>query len=742
MKSFLLVTGLVLLLGNAKAQDAVQQHLEKTDDGYKLTLAFNNVAVDPAGGNWYTPDVKGAAHTLEKGAPQMPYMAYSFLVGGDMELVVTGSSYTDYFGYDVIPSKGNLSRADDPSKISPVAGAVYQQDAFYPSKIVSKAGDYMIRSAHGQAVHVYPVQYNPVTHLLRIYHSIEVAVKTPEAQKPVEVATNALWDNIYKKQFLNYHLLEGAAAKSTYSAPAETGDMLIITPTPYIADLQEFIKWKAERGIRCLVMAVDTMTSGPDPDSIRARISWYYQQYGINYVVLIGDIGDMPPVNDNTVGGPSDAAYTYISGNDHYPDLLIGRFSANTWNELVPQLTKSIEYEKNPPAAQGWYGRAIGIASDEGPGDDNEMDWEHMAGIRTQLLGATYTHVDEAYDGTHDPNIAPLDLPGDPNASAVISAVNTGISLLNYCGHGSSTSMATTNFGNANVAQLNNTGGQWPFMLTVACVTGEFTNNTSLGERLMRANIAGQPTGMVAGFMSSINQSWDPPMEAQDEFNSIITNNNSNQLYAAGAITTASCMAMNDAYGSAGDEMTDTWIFFGDPSLQLRYDSSEVLTAQHVGSIYSGETTLNVQLNKNYATVVLLHADTIYSVEQTSTASTAHNFASLPAGDSLVVVATAPNTNPYHGKVYVISDPVGVGNVATVPAVSIYPNPANNTVYVRGLEEKSTYRCLDIAGRVVLMGDITNADNSIDVKELASGSYILQIGPKAGKTSLPMQVLR
>ena len=740
MRSFLLVAGLIALCSSAEAQ--VQKKIEQAAEGYKLSLTFNNVAVNPTEGNWYTIGVEGAAHTLYKDAPQMPYMAYSFMVQGDMELVVTNSSYTDYFGYDVVPSKGNLSRTEDPSKIKAVAGPVYQQNAFYPSAIVTKENNYMIRSAHGQAIHVYPVQYNPVTHVLSIYHNIEVSVKTPDAQKPQEVAKNVLWDNIYKKQFLNYHLLEGAAAKSTYSTPAETGDMLIITPTQYIADLQNFIKWKAERGIRCLVMAVDTMTSGPDPDSIRARISWYYQQYGINYVVLIGDIGDMPPVNDNTVSGPSDAAYTYISGNDHYPDLLIGRFSANTWNELAPQLTKSIEYEKNPPAGQGWYGRAIGIASDEGPGDDNEMDWEHMAGIRTQLLGATYTHVDEAYDGTHDPNIAPLDLPGDPNASAVISAVNTGISLLNYCGHGSSTSMATTNFGNANVAQLNNTGGQWPFMLTVACVTGEFTNNTSLGERLMRANIGGQPTGMVAGFMSSINQSWDPPMEAQDEFNSIIANNNSNQLYAAGAITTASCMAMNDAYGSAGDEMTDTWIFFGDPSLQLRYDSSEVLMAQHVNSIYAGETTLNVQLNKNHATVVLLHADSIYSVEQTNTASTAHSFASLPTGDSLIVVATAPNTNPYHGKVYVVSNPVAVSNVAMTSSVSIYPNPATSSVYVTGIEEKTSYRCLDITGRVVLEGDLDKARNNIDTRNIAPGLYILRLATKAGKTSLPLQVLR
>jgi gingipain R len=462
MRSFLLVASLIALCSSAGAQ--VRKQIEQTADGYKLDLTFDNVTVTPAGDNWYKVDVAGSAHILYPDVPQMPYMAYSFLTQGAVELEVTNSTYTDYFGYDVVPSKGNLSRTDDPSKIKPVAGALYQQNAFFPSDIATTAREHMIRSAHGQVIYVYPVQYNPVTHVLRIYHNIEISVKTEQAQKPAEVTHNVLWDNIYRRHFVNYDLLEGSAAKSTYSVPAENGDMLIVTPGQYIANLENFINWKKERGIRCLVMNIDTMSSGPDPDSIKARIKGYYQQYGINYVVLIGDIADMPVIDDNSVAGPSDAAYTYVSGNDHYPDLLIGRFSANNWMELEPQLYKSIEYEKHPTTSQAWYTRAIGVASDEGPGDDNQMDWEHMAGVRQLLLSGTFAHVDEAYDGTHNITDAPLDLPGNPDQYAVINAINTGVSLLNYCGHGSSTSMATTGFGNGHVPQLTNTNGQWPFM--------------------------------------------------------------------------------------------------------------------------------------------------------------------------------------------------------------------------------------------------------------------------------------
>jgi hypothetical protein len=140
--------------------------------------------------------------------------------------------------------------------------------------------------------------------------------------------------------------------------------------------------------------------------------------------------------------------------------------------------------------------------------------------------------------------------------------------------------------------------------------------------------------------------------------------------------------------------------------------------------------------------VTLLHADSIYSVEQTTTSATVHNFAALPTGDSLIVVATAPNTDPYYGKVYITGNTAEVGTVAATTVVSVYPNPATNVVHVKGIEENAGYRCMDIAGRLMLEGQISKTNNRIDTKALAPGSYILQIVTKTGKTSLPLQVLR
>jgi gingipain R len=750
MKRIVLFSLAALLSGGINAQKLsegkTQVSVERSKDGYVLHVTFGDISLKKGEGNWHQLSMPGAAKVLDAGAPELLYKAYSLLADGDVAVSVRNSVSAEFSGFDIQPSKGNLSRQQNPADVKAVAGAAYQQDAFYPAQIATVANEYMIRQAAGRALHIYPVQYNPVTHKLRVYTSMDIEVKTSHASKPVEVTGNKLWDNIYRKQFINYDLLNGSAAKSTYVAPTETGDMLIITPGQYITALQPFVEWKKERGIRCKVINLSTMTSGPDPDSIKARIAQEYQQNNnLNYVLLVGDDADLPAMQAMDLAGPSDAAYGYISGNDHYPDLLIGRFSANNLQELQPQIDKSIEYEKNPTSSQNWYTRAMGIASNEGPGDDNQMDWEHMAAIRQELLGASYNYVYEAYEGTHPVTDAPLDGAGDPNEQEVITAINSGVSLINYCGHGSSTSMATTGFSNWDVPSLTNTNGEWPFIVTVACVTGEFMYGQSLGEALMVASQNGQAYGMVGGFMSSINQYWDPPMEAQDIINAIVSGNDTNELYAAAAITAAGCMGMNDAYMGSGYDMTDTWIFFGDPSLQLRYDQSDTLTAIHADSIYFYQGATGVQLNKAYGTVVLMHNDTIYSVQTANNFSTGHSFAPLAAGDSLMVIATSPNTKPYYGKIRIVDTPivaVAINELGTGGELLVYPNPANNTVLVKGVKETSNFICYDITGRVALQGRLTQADAGIDVSGLVPGSYILQIGEADKKVNLPLQIIR
>ena len=68
----------------------------------------------------------------------------------------------------------------------------------------------------------------------------------------------------------------------------------------------------------------------------------------------------------------------FVAGNDSYPDLIIGRFSAETGNHVETMVNRTIAYEMNPDPQGIWYKKGSGFASNEGPGDNGEYDNEHM----------------------------------------------------------------------------------------------------------------------------------------------------------------------------------------------------------------------------------------------------------------------------------------------------------------------------------------------------------------------------
>ena len=94
------------------------------------------------------------------------------------------------------------------------------------------------------------------------------------------------------------------------------------------------------------------------------------------------------------------------------------------------------------------------------------------------------------------------------------NAINDGLGIIHYTGHGDTDVWVTTNFNTGDVNSLTN-NNELPFICTVGCKSGDF-GGTCLGEVFTYATNGNEPTGAIATFMSTIYQSWAPPMEAQD----------------------------------------------------------------------------------------------------------------------------------------------------------------------------------------------------------------------------------
>lgn len=601
-------------------------------------------------GTEYIVTVDQGTTILRAGAPDLEKMTQSVIIpdAGQTNLVLVSARYHDVQNINVAPSKGNFDRTIDPASVAYTYGREYTDNGFFPSAEAELRAPYCVRDYRGQTVVVYPFRYNAVTKTLRVYEEIVVRVEAVAGVGSNELnrtphAVTQEFDNIYRKQFINYDV----PTQDRYTPTGEQGEMLIISHASYMTALAPFILWKNKEGIKTTL--VDIATVGNNPTNIKNYIANFYNNNNCAFVLLVADAAQI--TTNTTQYGPSDQDYAMITGSDHYPDLLIGRFSVANVGDVNTIVTRTLEYERNPLIST-YYETCIGIASDQGPGDDNQMDYEHEQALQTLLLGYNYNTAIELYDGTQGGN----DAPGDPTSANCATAINDGAGILNYTGHGSSTSIVTTGFDNNDVDALTNTH-KWPMVIIVGCVTGEFVPGTCFAEAFLRAThpTSGEPTGSIANFMSTINQSWDPPMEGQDEMNAIITESYANNIKRTfGGICVNGCLGMNDAYGAAGDEMTDTWTYFGDPSLMVRTATPMSMTTTHPPTATLGATQFTVNNSVNGANVTLYYDGAILGSGIVSGGSVTITFPAIAVIDTIWVTATAYNYVPYEGFALVV----------------------------------------------------------------------------------------
>jgi hypothetical protein len=520
--------------------------------------------------------LEGESNKKEVGAPALPDVSRSIIIPDDavVEVNVLDSKYYEIEDFDIVPSKGYISREINPADVPYTFGNAYQYDAFYPGPLAQLGKPYIMRDHRGAVVTVNPLQYNSVRRLLRVYTQMTVEVtaigpgKINVLQRDVRKRKlSRAFHTIYSAHFINYTMTV------RYDALDEEGELLIIVHDAWNSNVQPLKTHKDSIGINTTIQNVSNIPGGGNLDTaIKAYIQDIYDDTtrDLAFVLLVGDLAHVDSFTAVTgVNGESDPKYSKLAGSDDYPDIIVGRLSAESPADVNTQVERIIEYETMPAMSQNWFWQGTGIASDDGSGsgDDSEWDWEHMRYIRADLLSYGYTQIDELYEG----NQGGGDAAGNPTDTMVSTSVNAGRGIMNYCGHGDVISWGTTGFNNADVNALIN-DNMLPFIFDVACLNGNFGETTCFAEAWMRATNGSEPTGAIGIYASSINQPWSPPMEAQDEFNLLYVADSYN---AYGAYCYAAACSMMDDYPGDGETSGNghatfnTWHIFGDPTLRI-----------------------------------------------------------------------------------------------------------------------------------------------------------------------------
>lgn len=615
--------------------------------------SYNQTLVDVTGKSCQQITLPHEAQMLTAGAPALPHVARSVIIpdDADMAVTVTNAKFYDVENVDIVPSKGNLSRAINPDDVAYTFDRQYYgTDSFFPGAVAKGGEPYILRDFRGMVVDIYPFQYNPVRRTLRVYTSITVMVSRVGTGGANIVQKSGFqrdpivsFGGLYQGQFINLNTVY------RYTPLDETGDMLIICNDDWLSNIQPLVDHK--NGIGISTTAVGVSTIGSDATSIKNYIQNIYDTSNLAFVLLVGDVAQI--ASSYVSGGLSDPSYALLAGTDSYPDIIVGRFSAETAAQVDTQVQRSIEYESLQYTQQSWFMNATGIASSQGAGigDNGEIDYVHMNVIRDVLLGHGYTQVDQIYD------------PG-ASATAVTNAVNDGRGLINYCGHGSTAGWTTTGFTTSNVTALVN-DGKLPIIFSVACVNGQFdyAYGQCFAETWLRATHNGAPTGAVATYMSSINQDWAPPMSAQDAFNVLLTDGS---YHSFGALCYGASCAMMDKYGnSSGANMFKTWHVFGDPSLRVVGVTSSV-TGMYVTPT-AGFGTIGPQGGP------FEPASTTYTLENIGAAPIDYQ---VTATQPWVSIDPATGTVPGHGQAIVT---IGINAVGNTLANGLYSDTVTIT---------------------------------------------------------------
>ena len=648
MKKISVLVLLLLTLDLSFAQKIQYTLLSSDNNGVTVKVdmpAYTTSNVDINGQSYQKLLMSGAYAVTELGMPELLLAGKSIIIPENSQptLTVVDADYQLVDHFKLIPSKGVIFRNTNPEDVPYQFGTAYQQDAFQMPVPAQLTETFYMRDFHGVTIQVSPFDYNPVQQQLKCYRSLTLRVDFNAPSRTQQARKNcAEFNEIYQNFFLNYE-------RSRYATITESGEILIITPAQFVDAMQPYMNWKIKNGYPTTMVTLEEV--GNSNTAVKNYITTFYNEHNLAFVLIVGD-GNLFPyfTKDNEV---SDNFYTEIVGNDEVPDIILGKISAENATHVTTQVNKFIQYEENPEQTSH-FATFLGIASSEGPGEDNEYDYQHIRNIDNKLQAFTYTNGYELFDGSQ----GGLDASGNPTAANVSTAVNAGVGIINYCGHGDVTLWGTTNFSNSHINNLTNYH-KLPFIISTACLNGSYVNQTCFAEAWLRATKDGQPTGAVSTVMSTMSQPWNPPMVGQDEMIRLLTGaENTPVKRTFGGIVFNGLAKMHDVYpttSSQGLQTMRTWVLFGDPTLQVRTAIPQLLTVSHNSQLFAGVTQLQVSSPVENAKVVLTKGNNILAQGFISGGSVMLNFNEvLIPTDTVHLLVSAFNYIPYQADISVI----------------------------------------------------------------------------------------
>lgn len=332
---------------------------------------LKNVIKD--GNNFSQIGFSSATELSRKGFAKLPFVKASIMVDDESSyrVKVVSEEYTDVkLDFPLLPSKGDLSRSLNPDTVPYVIDPESVTNNFYPEKAVRHGSPFIIRDVRGMNIYIHPFRYNAAKRTLRVYENLKIKiVKDGKKGRNILLRKKSsrvdVFENVYKSLFINYPI--GKISRNG-NLMREIGDLLVIFTERDREAAKDYIEWKREKGFKVFEKIVEkgANVTGLVRDEYEKNGNLLYIQLFGDYEDVQSDLEYLQTPSGHKESSPVDPMLGCVSGDDIYPDLIVGRFSANSAEEAAVQVRKTVDYEKNPDPEGEWYGRALGISSSQG----------------------------------------------------------------------------------------------------------------------------------------------------------------------------------------------------------------------------------------------------------------------------------------------------------------------------------------------------------------------------------------
>ncbi|MCD6440763.1 MAG: T9SS type A sorting domain-containing protein [Candidatus Marinimicrobia bacterium] len=626
----------------------------------KISLDFLKIRRITKNGNLFTElEIPGEGFWYEIGKPQLPVIRkiinipdntrieWTVSIDEQEEIYLSERSFTE----PLQPVQA-FRRKDKPATKNDfsIDKELYKTDSYFNPGVVIINKPFYMSSVRGALLEFSPIEYNPVRNKLNIRATVIIDIRfVPDEKSALPKFKTPIYHpelaRLAKAVFINYD-----RAEAEIQTPV---NLLVIAADRFMdhPELANYLNWKRQTGYQVTIKAMSGLENSPE--SIKNFIiSEYNGVPYLAYVLLIGDVEDVPAWTGAFSETETDVPYTQIVGDDFIPDIMIGRFSASSAEELTAIINKSISYEQCCFDDLTALNRLTFIStSDTGNWQIAEGSHDYVISNYLNPGGIQSDHI-RGYSGG--------------NTADIHQALNSGRTICHYSGHGISTMWQGPEFTVTDIGALDSSAVPF-FVISNACETGSFAEEECFGESWIRAADRG-----AFAFVGASNSTYWEPDDIMER--AMYNGYFQEEKYSIGAMVQRGLFEVSMQNTSMAKYYYDVYNILGDPTIRPWLGTPHIPLVSHSKAYYAGsgqyETLVQVDgVGVENARVTLTQTGTIQGYGLTDAFGMTRlslDLASVTEGQ-LVLTVTGNQIVPFIDTVHVIDSVNVLANQDTIP---------------------------------------------------------------------------